>query len=78
MERHNLYMFRCEQRLSQEDMAKKIGVSRATYAFVENGKRDGSVAFWGRFQEGFNIPLTELPKYMKKGQENETRTQSSS
>lgn len=77
--RHKLYMLRCGLRLSQEEMGKKIGVSRATYAFVESGKRKGTVAFWEGFQKAFDVPITELPKYMKKEREsNETETQSSS
>ena len=65
MERHDLYLFRCDKKLTQAEMAKKIGVSRATYSFVERGKRSGSGEFWMKFQKAFNIPDTEMLKYQK-------------
>lgn len=65
MERHNLYMFRCDKKLTQGEMAKKTGVSRTTYSYIELGKRDGSQAFWSAFQREFNIPDEEMYNYMK-------------
>ena len=53
MKRHNLYVFRCDKKLSQAKMAEKCGVSRVTYGLIENGKRGGSADFWNAVQEVF-------------------------
>lgn len=71
MERHNLYLFRCDKRLTQAEMAEKIGVSRITYANVEKGKRDGTIEFWNKFQKAFDVPDTDMWKYQKKEKANE-------
>ena len=55
MERHNLYVFRCDKKLKQEEMAQMCGVSRATYSFIERGKRGGSQRFWNKLQEVFGL-----------------------
>lgn len=55
MERHNLYLFRCDKKLNQAEMAEKCGVSRVTYGFIENGKRGGSQDFWNKLQEVFDL-----------------------
>lgn len=60
MTRHNLYMFRCERKLTKGKMAAKTGVSRTTYTMIESGKRDGSQAFWGNLQREFNVPDSEM------------------
>ena len=56
MERHNLYMLRCDNKLKQAEMAEKCGVSRRTYGLIEAGKRDGSAKFWNTLKEAFNVP----------------------
>ena len=66
MSRNNLYMFRCEQRLTKKAMAKKTGVSRTTYSLIENGERDGSQEFWDTLQTEFNIPDSKMFNLMKK------------
>ena len=60
MQRHNLYMFRHEHGLTQEEMGKKCGVSRPTYAFIERGERSGTGEFWGNLQREFNVPDAEM------------------
>lgn len=65
MERHNLYLFRCDKKLTQEEVAKKIGVCRATYAMVERGERSGSGEFWHRIQTEFDVPDSEMWKLQK-------------
>ena len=73
MERHNLYMFRCDKRLTQAEIAATIGVSRQVYAYVEKGKRSGNQAFWDGLQKAFNIPDTEMYALQKlKREEEET------
>ncbi len=65
MARHNLYMFRCDRKLTKGDMAKKTGVSRTTYTHIEKGERFGSEKFWNNFQGEFNVPDNEMFLLMK-------------
>lgn len=60
MARHNLYMFRCDKKLTQAEMAGLLGVSRATYSYVERGERSGTIEFWGNLQKVFNVPDAEM------------------
>lgn len=64
--RNGLYMYRHEMRLSQQEMADKIGCSRATYSSIETGSRDGRVEFWNKLQRAFNIPNEKLGGLMSK------------
>lgn len=41
--------------LSQTEMAKKIGISVATYGKIETGKVSGSVKTWERIQALFGL-----------------------
>lgn len=66
MTRHNLYMFRCDKKLTKGEMAEKTGVSRTTYRNIEIGKSGGSQAFWGNLQREFNIPDEHMYSLMKK------------
>lgn len=65
--RDNLYLFRCSKRLSQQEMADKIGVDRMTYAKIENGKSDGSMRFWNALKAAFAIDDRVLLGLMKNG-----------
>lgn len=65
MERHNLYMLRCNAKLTQQEVALKTGVSRATYCHIESGKRDGSQDFWKALQRVFDVPDSEMYALMK-------------
>lgn len=65
MERHNLYMFRCDKKLKQSEMAEKIGVSRTTYSFVERGVRGGTAEFWANLQNAFGVPDEQMYSLMK-------------
>ena len=71
MERHNLYLFRCDKKLNQLEMAKRCGVSRTTYSNIEKGKRDGSIKFWNALQNEFNIRDSDLISLMKREGNNE-------
>lgn len=63
--RDNLYLFRCSHRLSQQEVADKIGVDRMTYARIENGKSDGSMRFWNALKEAFTLDDCHLMELMK-------------
>lgn len=63
--RKGLYMFRHGLRLSQQEMADKIGCSRATYSSIETGARNGTMTFWRKFQTAFGIPDAEIGGLMK-------------
>ena len=65
MGRHNLYMFRCDRKLTQDEMATRLGVSRATYSFIERGIRGGTNEFWSKLQREFDVPDSEMWKLQK-------------
>lgn len=54
--RIELKKLRIEHNLTQEELAKKLGVSVGTYSFVESGKKRGSEKLWLKIQKVFNIP----------------------
>lgn len=58
--RMNLKIFRVKHKLSQEEIAERIGFSRAAYAAVEAGRRDGRQSFWIALQKAFNIPDADM------------------
>lgn len=60
MKRHNLYMFRCDKRLTQAEMGEKLDVSRQVYANIEKGRNAGSTEFWSNLQRVFDIPDAEM------------------
>lgn len=63
--RNNLYMYRHRMRLTQKEMAEKIGCDRATYSAIETGKRNGRLTFWRNLQRAFDIPDSEIGGLMK-------------
>lgn len=65
MGRHNLYMFRCNLKLTQAEFAARIGVCRATYSFIERGIRSGTAEFWAAIQREFDVPDSEMYNLMK-------------
>lgn len=67
--RSGLYMFRHRMRLSQAEMADKIGCNRATYAAIEIGKRDGRMTFWNNLKKAFNVSDAEIGGLMRVDEE---------
>lgn len=63
--RHNLYMLRCDNHLTQAEFADKCGVSCRGYQNIEQGKRSGSAEFWAAVQREFNVPDAEMYALMK-------------
>lgn len=64
--RLNLIILRKKLNLSQNEMADKIRVARSTYCLIENGKRDGSIPFFMKIQEAFNLTDEEMWSLTKK------------
>ena len=63
--RTNLKVFRVRLGLSQEEIAKKIGVIRPTYSAIENAKRTGRKTFWNDLQTAFGLTDEEIQELMK-------------
>lgn len=61
--RTELKVLRVKQRLTQAQCAEKIGVGRGLYAAIENGSRNGTLAFWQKFKTAFGIPENEIWRY---------------
>lgn len=58
--RTKLKVLRVKEDLTQDEMAKKLGVSRQTYQAIESGERRGSDIFWNNVQTTFEIPESEM------------------
>ena len=63
--RSRLKAFRVLKKLRQTDIAYELGVSRATYSFIERGERSGNAEFWQRLQRTYSVPDEEMYKLMK-------------
>lgn len=63
--RTNLKVFRVRLKLTQGEMAAKIGVSRVVYANVERGRNKGKEKFWNNLQKAFNVPDEEMYALMR-------------
>lgn len=53
--RTQLKIFRILHKLSQSEMAAKLGYERAYYGHVERGLQKGSAEFWVRLQTAFGL-----------------------
>ncbi len=58
--RMKLILLRTEKGWSQEETAKKLGVSITTYCFLETGRSNGTLNLWSKIQEVFGIPNAEM------------------
>lgn len=63
--RTNLKVFRIKKQMSQTEISARLGYSRATYAAIENGVRNGRHTFWQDFQAAFNVTDSEMWELMK-------------
>lgn len=64
--RVNLKEFRRKKRLTQKELADSLGYSLNAYSRIELGSRDGSLEFWSKFQEVYNVPDKDMWKIIKK------------
>lgn len=62
--RTRLKLFRVKHKLTQEQIAEKIGYGRMTYAAVENGKRNPSKNFCVEFGRAFGLSLSKVSELM--------------
>lgn len=60
MPRTNLKVFRTAHKLRQTDIAYDLGVSRATYSYIERGLRSGTYEFWSKLQSTYNVPDEDM------------------
>ena len=58
--RLKMKLFRVERKLSQVEIAKKIGCSSNHYAKFERGEVDGSVKFIKTIQSAFGISNADI------------------
>lgn len=58
--RTDLKVLRIKHHLTQAQLAEKLGVSYATYNLIEQGKRKGSVEFWRKIQNTFNLADADM------------------
>lgn len=66
-----LKMLRAKYDLTQDEIAKRLGVVRSTYHNVENGKSKGSMLFWLRVKTEFPEINIEDVAQARKGGRNE-------
>ena len=59
-----LLKFRTKLGLTQEEVALKMGFKFLTYHRVENGETKGSMEFWKRFKDVFQISDAEIWYFM--------------
>lgn len=53
--RFNLMKFRKGKKLSQKEMATKLGISRPHYSDIENGKKTPSIELAYKIQAAFEV-----------------------
>lgn len=63
MARTALKVFRVKHKLTQGEIATRIGCARGTYAAIENGERNGRTDFWLGLQAQF--PDANIGELMK-------------
>ncbi len=51
--------------LTQEEIAKRIGISKPAYCNIERGLRFGSVNTWIKIQKLFDLPDAETWRLIK-------------
>lgn len=57
---NNIYLLRAEQRLTQQELAVKIGVTRATVGAIEKGSYNPSLELAFRISQFFNKDIQEI------------------
>lgn len=60
MKRQVLFDLREKRKLTHDDIAKAIGISRSHYGLIENGNRNPSFEVAQRLSDFFKVPIKEL------------------
>lgn len=61
--KNKIKVFRAIQGLRQEDLARKVSVSRQTIVAIETGKYDPSLDLAFKIARFFNVPVEEVFMY---------------
>ena len=62
---NNLYVERAKLRITQEDLAKKIGTTRQTIHLLESGKTDPKLSLALKIAGFFKVRVTDIFGYQK-------------
>lgn len=65
MRTEKMKILRINHRMTQSDVAEKIGISLSLYNLIENGKRVGSIETWKKIQKLFSLSDKEMWSIMK-------------
>ena len=63
MMRNRLREFRARYRMTQEDLARRVGVTRQTIIAIENGKYLPSLRLAFKLAKVFNVRIEDLFEY---------------
>lgn len=56
---------RVQKQMTQNEVAKELGITTPAYSYVESGKRKGSMEMWLKLQEIFEIADEDMWKIVK-------------
>ena len=68
--RNRLREFRARYRMTQEELARRVGVTRQTIIAIENGKYLPSLKLAFKLAKAFNVKIEDLFEY-EEPEENE-------
>lgn len=57
---HRIYKLRKERKMTQEDLAFKVGVDRSYMGFVERGEKNATVRILAKIASALKVTLSEL------------------
>lgn len=65
MDNIKLKIKRIENRMTQKEVAERLGISIPAYSFLESGKRKGRLELWIQIQNLFHISDAEMWQIVK-------------
>lgn len=63
---NRIRVLRAEQKITQQDLAKAVGVSRQTIISIERGNYTPSLVLGFEIAKAFNVEVNEVFQYEKK------------
>ena len=60
MKRQRLFLERVRRGLTQEQVAKQVGISRKGYSHIETARRGASTEVWDALEDLFKVDQREL------------------